>query len=216
MKYPRTFHMPFSPGASSDDKIIDSMDSFVGRDVVITEKMDGSNSCMDTKNVFARTHTVPARHPSFNRLKQVHQQILFQLKENEQIFGENCFAVHSIVYDLLPSFYFMFGILNKDTATWASWSEVKEKAKELGLHTAPEIGVYNFKNLKELQKTVEDLCKQKSIFGGSREGVVLRITDSFSNDQFEHCVVKWVREDHVTTDDHWSLQAIVPQKIKKD
>ncbi len=33
-KYPRTPHMPFSQGATSDDSIMRSLDGFLGREVV--------------------------------------------------------------------------------------------------------------------------------------------------------------------------------------
>ena len=47
-KYPSTFHHPSSPGVQSDDKIATKkqLDSFVGEDVVILEKMDGENTTM--------------------------------------------------------------------------------------------------------------------------------------------------------------------------
>lgn len=45
-KYPRTRHLPSSPGATSDDKFISDFSGFKGKKVVITEKMDGEN-CLD-------------------------------------------------------------------------------------------------------------------------------------------------------------------------
>lgn len=44
IKYPRTFHLPWSLGATSDDKVLKNVDHFEGTCVVITEKMDGENS----------------------------------------------------------------------------------------------------------------------------------------------------------------------------
>ncbi len=41
IKYPRTFHLPWSPGLTKDDKRIENLDGFIGREVVVTEKMDG-------------------------------------------------------------------------------------------------------------------------------------------------------------------------------
>lgn len=214
-KYNRTFHMPFSPGVGSDDKIVESMAPFIGVEVIVTEKLDGSNSCLVPEDVFARSHATPARHISFSRLKAKHQEISYMLKEEEMVFGENCMAVHSISYDLLPSFFFMFGVFNKNTKNWYSWASVKERAQELGLITVPELGVYTFKNMKELQKTIEEICSKPSIFGGPREGVVLRVASEFKDEDFGKSLCKWVRKDHVTTDDHWSHQAMVPQKIQK-
>lgn len=45
IKYPRSMHFPFSPGAASDDKIMQDEDyqNFLGVDLVFTEKLDGSN-----------------------------------------------------------------------------------------------------------------------------------------------------------------------------
>jgi len=48
-KYPRTAHLPWSPGADDDDIIIDTVDSFVGKEVVVTEKMDGE--CLDQDTI---------------------------------------------------------------------------------------------------------------------------------------------------------------------
>lgn len=42
-KYPRTYHLSSSPGKTSDDKVISDMSEFEGKEVVVTEKMDGEN-----------------------------------------------------------------------------------------------------------------------------------------------------------------------------
>jgi hypothetical protein len=38
VKYPRTYHSPWSPGATSDDRILPNMENFIGRRVIVTEK----------------------------------------------------------------------------------------------------------------------------------------------------------------------------------
>ena len=43
-KYPRTMHLPFSEGVTSDDKMIKSLDAFQNCRVIVTEKMDGENT----------------------------------------------------------------------------------------------------------------------------------------------------------------------------
>ncbi len=40
-KYPRTFHLPGSPGVSSDDKLLRDTPTMQAEQIVITEKMDG-------------------------------------------------------------------------------------------------------------------------------------------------------------------------------
>lgn len=43
VKYGRTFHLPWSPGAHDDDKTLSDASQFEGKHVVITKKMDGEN-----------------------------------------------------------------------------------------------------------------------------------------------------------------------------
>ncbi|MGO6985345.1 hypothetical protein [Rhizobium leguminosarum] len=40
-KYGRTYHLPISPGATSDDKVMTKLDGLMIADLVITVKMDG-------------------------------------------------------------------------------------------------------------------------------------------------------------------------------
>lgn len=37
-KYGRTYHLPWSPGTTSDDKISNDISSLIGSEIVITEK----------------------------------------------------------------------------------------------------------------------------------------------------------------------------------
>ena len=45
VKYPRSYHLPFSPGATSDDKKWTNEQAIAyttGKDLVVTEKLDGT------------------------------------------------------------------------------------------------------------------------------------------------------------------------------
>jgi len=59
-KYGRTFHYPFSPGTTSDDRINHDYWNDVKSisQVVHTEKLDGENTCLNQYGVFARSHAV--------------------------------------------------------------------------------------------------------------------------------------------------------------
>jgi hypothetical protein len=46
--------------------------------------------------------------------------------------------------------------------------------------------------------------KLPSMYGDTREGVVIRVADSFKLDDFPNYVCKWVRPNHVQTDEHWT------------
>ena len=45
-KYPRTPHLPWSPGASDDDVRVADTAMSEGREVVVTEKLDGENTTL--------------------------------------------------------------------------------------------------------------------------------------------------------------------------
>lgn len=215
-KYNRTYHFPFSPGAQNDDKISLDMGSLIGAPIIITEKMDGSNTSLEKDGCFARTHSGPPAHPSFDGLKALHGQVKYKIPEDYQFFGEWCFAKHSIEYAELPGYFMMFNVrkMNPICPLWASWEEVKMWAEELGVPTVPVLfeGTVNYEyQLKEL---VESFMNQPSACGGIREGVVVRIAQGFSDNNFSKSVMKCVRANHIQTDEHWKNQEIIRNKLK--
>lgn len=48
-KYPRTPHLPWSGTIADDDKRLETVRNFIGREVVVTEKLDGECLDGDTK-----------------------------------------------------------------------------------------------------------------------------------------------------------------------
>lgn len=213
-KYPRTFHLPWSGGASNDDKIAISVDKLINTNIIISEKMDGGCSSLQLDGVYARTHASAPTHPSFDLLKSFHASIKHKIPKEIQLFGENCFAKHSIAYSELPGYFLMFNVKDLFSNTWLAWNDVEMWAEEIGVPTVPVL--YNGKvdSEKELQEIVEYLMRQTSCCGGDREGVVARIADGFADDEFSECVQKCVRENHVNTDPHWAHQEIVRNKLK--
>lgn len=216
-KYNRTFHFPFSPGATNDDKIATSFDNLIGSPIVISEKMDGSNTSLETKGCFARTHAGAPTHASFDALKAMHATIKHKIPFNYQLFGEWCFALHSIAYNELPGYFLLFNVREVNEilpSMWISWNEVKMWAEEIGVPTVPVLfeGIVNSE--KELKELVESLMNQPSCCGGIREGVVVRLAGEFPDKDFSTCVMKCVRANHVQTSDHWKDQEIIKNKIK--
>jgi hypothetical protein len=215
-KYNRTFHFPFSPGATNDDKIAASMDSLIGVPIVLTEKMDGSNTSLETKGCFARTHSGAPTHPSFDGLKALHAEVGFQMPSEMQFFGEWCFAKHSISYDALPGYFLLFGVreLDANVPFWYSWEEVEFWGEFFGLPTVPVLFKGTVSSEKELKELVESLMIQPSACGGIREGVVARVQREFKDDEFSTCILKCVRANHVQTSEHWKDQEIIRNKLR--
>lgn len=71
-KYGRTYHYPFSPGTTSDDRINDQWWSDVSliEGLVHTEKLDGENNCLNRYGVFARSHAAPTQSALTQKIRQ--------------------------------------------------------------------------------------------------------------------------------------------------
>ena len=219
-KYPKTNHFSFSKGASNDDKIATSIEKLIGVPIVISEKLDGSNTSIEADGCFARTHAGAPTHKSFDMLKVLHASVKYIIEPGTQIFGEWCYARHSIEYTELPSYFLPFGVryLNTDGSThrWGSWTDVEMWAGDIGVSTVPVLytGVVN--DEYQLKELVESFMNQPSACGGIREGVVARVAVGFNDDEFSSCVLKCVRANHVSPDnDHWKHQKIIKNKLKE-
>jgi hypothetical protein len=208
MKYPRTPHLPQSPGGTNDDKRLKDLTGLDGHTLVFTEKIDGSNVCLQREGCFARSHAQTPSHPSFDLFKVYHARMRERIPEYLQIFGEWAYARHSIPYTSLRDYLMVFGVRDLRTNMWASWSEVIMWADELGVPTTPVL--FETEENYDLEKLISWLSSSKSLVGGeSCEGFVVRRIQEFHNDEFDRSVAKWVRKDHVQTPHHWKMMQIV-------
>ena len=206
IKYPRTEHIPSSPGATNDDKISKLYPTcFIGKRVIISEKRDGENSTMMRDYCYARSID-SNNHPSRNWLKGLWGNIRFDIPEDWRICGENLYAKHSIGYNELDTYFEVFNIWNEDNHC-ISWDDMVQWCELLSLKHVPVIydGIFD-------ESAVEFLIKYIDI--DKVEGFVIRLAESFKYEDFNKSVVKWVREGHVQTDKHWSTQKIEPNKLK--
>ena len=108
-KYPRTPHLPWSQGASADDSLLKDSKLFEGQEVVITEKMDGENTTMYPDHIHARS--IDSRHhPSRTWVKSLHGSIAHLIPQGWRLCGENLYAQHSIAYEGLKSYFYLFSV----------------------------------------------------------------------------------------------------------
>jgi hypothetical protein len=202
-KYGRTYHLPWSPGTTSDDRISKSVESLLGIDIVVTEKLDGENCGMTDGGVYARSHATFTTSAWSREVRALHKQsIENSLGEGVFLFGENMEGVHSIEYLNLTSYFYIFGV--RDNGIWIPWSKVEEYSYLLDLPTVPVLFRGKVEKEKELKSLTEDLVSQPSALGGNREGIVVRNAGEFPNEEFGSNVMKWVRKGHVTTGEHWT------------
>lgn len=212
-KYSRTFHCPWSPGATSDDKIHPEVESlFAGREVVVTEKLDGENTTIYADGYTHARSRDSKGHPSRDWVKRLAARIGGEgLPETLRICGENLFARHSIAYRALPSYFLVFGIYDGEVCL--SWDETVGWCELLGLEPVPVLyrGIWDEKKVKacwtgESQASPGDL----------QEGYVIRLAAGFAVDDFAKSVAKMVRQGHVQTEDHWMYAEMVPNRLRAD
>lgn len=185
IKFPRIWHLPWSAGLTNDDKKIQDMSVLESNEVVITEKMDGECTTVYSDGYSHARSATYSPHWSRNHIKAMQLEI----PEGIRIVGENLMAVHSIKYSNLPSYFMMFGYFEEDL--YAGWDNVKILAEQLGLETVPELFRGSYASALEFLET----------YAVPNEGYVMRITKSFED--FNTGIAKYVRENHVQTDEHW-------------
>lgn len=100
-----------------------------------------------------------------------------------RICGENLYAVHSIKYKNLPSYFMLFSIWIDNKCL--NWDETVEYAKILGLDIVPVIydGIY------DREKIITEFTKYEKV----NEGYVIRIANEFNYIDFRRSVAKFVR-----------------------
>ena len=127
VKYPRTYHVPWSPGMHDDDRMSKDMSAIENADeVVVTVKMDGENSSLCRDRIHARS-IESGDHPSRHWVKNLWSRIRYDIPEGWRICGENLQAKHSIGYEDLPSLFLGFSVWN-DHNICLSWDETLEWA----------------------------------------------------------------------------------------
>ena len=215
-KYPSTPYLEFAPG--NNDFTIESK-LFLHKRIVITEKIDGSNVCIHHKECYARTHSSAPKHPSFDAFKALHANLLCThpklLNVFTHLFGEWCYAKHSISYDALPNYLVLFGV--RMDGSWWSWEGVVRFAKALDIPTVPVLYQGVVASEAELEQLVNQLRQGPSECGApEKEGVVVRLASSFLDNDFSQSVAKWVRPGHVQDNEHWKHKEIIRNKLREN
>jgi hypothetical protein len=210
-KYCRTYHFPWSPGISSDDKIYHEPQAiFGGKECYVSIKKDGENSALYSDGYTHARSIDSQHHVSREWLKSFWAERCYELPTGWRVYGENLYAKHSIAYDNLPSYFMAFSIFD-DTNHRLPLDEFLTWCELLGI-TPVEI-VHRFVASGNWDDDVFDLFK-KAVDNGE-EGIVMTTVDGFHYDDFSTHLIKAVRANHVQTDEHWRFAQIQQNKLMK-
>lgn len=209
VKYPRTYHLPWSPGITKDDKMIESTKIFENKEVIVSVKLDGEQTSMYNDHIHARSVDAPYNGEWRTWAKRVWSTISHDIPDGWRICCENLQGKHSIQYSNLESFINLISVWNEKNFC-LSWGETEDWAKLFNLPTVPILykGIWNESLIKSLN--------MKFFEKNECEGYVVRIAKEFYYSEFRNSCAKFVREDHVNSSRHWKYKKIVFNSLKNN
>jgi hypothetical protein len=209
VKFPRTYHLPWSDGLTSDDRMMPSTDALHGKRVVVQVKLDGENTSLYRDYIHARSldsQTDVTR----SWIKNLHNQIRMDIPDGWRLSVENLFAKHTIKYENSEwakekDFAILFRVWD-DKNRALSWDETKEWGQLLGLRTSDVLydGIFDEAVLRKLYRPTHN--------GDELEGYVCWNAESFHYKDYRRMVGKYVtrsfKERVANAHGHWRHTAI--------
>lgn len=196
---------------------MEERNAFLLNCIIVEEKIDGANLGIsfdqDGIPVFQnRGGTINSFVGQWKQLFNwflAHEYFLFDaLFDRYILFGEWCYARHSVFYDSLPDFFIAFDIFDKQNKSFFSVNKRNFFLKDSGIYSVPLIGkgYYSMEQLSKLVLT--------SKYGQEKaEGIYLRIDEGEELKQR----AKFVRPSfHQAIEDHWSRNTLVLNRLKED
>lgn len=213
IKYPRTYHLPWSLGMNRDDRMMTDAKIFDGKEIVIVEKLDGENTTWYNDYMHSRSIN-SGSHPSRNWVKNLWAQKAYNIPEDWRVCGENMYAKHSIHYtkeneNILNTYFYMFSIWD-DKNICLSWKETKEWAELLEIEIVPIFyeGIWDMNVIWELNNKMAN--NKNNI-----EGYVVRLAREYHYSEFRKVCGKYVRPSHVQNNHgHWSQRKVIKNEIR--
>ncbi len=218
-KFPSTPHLATMPGVEiRGDKVLSESDrdEFLQHSLVVEEKVDGANlgiSFDSEGNVRVQNRGAYLHLPGSGQWKKLGDWLapqtdtLFEhLSDHFILFGEWCYARHSVFYDRLPDWFLGFDIYDKQFDRFLSSERRDALVREMRIAQVPVLARGRFA-YPEIQKllSISKLSDQPA------EGLYLR----FDQDNWLTQRAKLVRPAFIqAVEQHWSRSAIRPNRLR--
>ena len=209
IKFPSIPHLPWGEAAAGSDRVLKNTNHFLGLRMGAFEKLDGECTGMTRDQLWARSVNGYPRHPSRSWMRALWSCVRQEIPEGLVIFGENVYATHSIHYTALPTYFFVFAMVDAHTGKVLDWLQTQTIADDLGLRTVPLLRASVWDSALFMATYTG-----QSRFGGAQEGYVVRNMAAFPLAETVGYWAKYLRPTHVQTDDHWMNQPVVPNGLK--
>ena len=183
-KFPRTPHLWWPlDRPPNDDRVIDPslVREFLSGDVVVEEKVDGANvgfslGADGTIRIQNRGSWIDrGAHPQFQPIwswvSRHYSALTDALKPDLILFGEWCYAVHSVRYDHLPDWFLGFDVCDKTAERFWSSSRRNGLFARAGIQPVPSLYTGRF----SLADLISILNSEPSRLGArALEGIYIR------------------------------------------
>lgn len=217
-KFPSTPHLATLPGVDiRGDKVLteSERDEFLRHELIVEEKMDGANlgvSFDAEGSIRAQNRGAFLRLPGSGQWKKlgewlaIHADVLLEnLSDRYILFGEWCYAQHSILYDRLPDWFLGFDIYDWEARHFLSSERRSRLLEKMHISEVPSIarGRFSYPELKKL-------LAQSMLADRPVEGLYLRFDEGGWLGQR----AKLVRPAFIqAVEQHWSRSAIRPNRL---
>jgi ATP-dependent RNA circularization protein (DNA/RNA ligase family) len=219
LKFPTTPHLLWLGTAPArEDKVLTraEAESFLRQPTTVEEKVDGANlgiSFDQHGNLLTQNRgnllergTGGQFAPLWAWLSAREARLFDALEDRFILFGEWCYARHSIHYTMLPDFFLAFDVFDKHEQRFMCSARRDELVGNAELATVPKVGISVF-SLDD----VPSLIAKSSLYDGPMEGIYFR----------QECAswliqrAKVVRREFVQQiGEHWSKQPLVRNRLR--
>ncbi|MCE2494582.1 MAG: hypothetical protein J4F40_18625 [Alphaproteobacteria bacterium] len=201
-RYPRTLHWPDSPGMPDGDRAILHPGVFVGPEIIVTEKLDGSNVLLHGGEAYGRSVSMPTTAPWHAMVKKHHAWKTRGF--GGMVYGEDIYGVHSIEYGPVSENRTFYAFALRIGDLFESFDTTCMRIQSLGIGIVPLLWRGRIRSVDALNDLIVREMAQPSYLGGDREGVVVRLAHAFHVSDFQSSLAKSVRVNHVQSDEHWT------------
>jgi hypothetical protein len=209
-RFPHTPHLVWlGRSRPRGDKVLtpSQANELLMHEIVVEEKVDGSNvgfsvdeqgdvRVQNRGSYLSRGNSHPQFKPLFRWLELHRDALVKVLAHDFVLFGEWCYAVHSVHYSSLPDWFLAFDVLDVRESVFCSVARRDEVVRQLDLEVVPKVATGRF-----------DLSQLVSLLGRSRLGEMPAEGLYVRHDQGDRLVAraKIVREEFVQNIvSHWS------------
>ena len=217
-KFPPTPHLALLDGVEvRGDKVMSDSERtrFLHHELVVEEKVDGANlgiSFDSDGNIRAQNRGAYLHLPSSGPWKKLANWLvprtedLFEhLTDRYILFGEWCYARHSVFYDRLPDWFLGFDVYDKKAGHFLSCSRRDTLLKAMSIYQVPMIDRGSFA-LPDLST----LLLQSAFSPNPAEGLYLR----FDQDNWLLQRAKMVRPAFIqAVERHWSHSGLSANRL---